>query len=342
VPTPRSSPLHSVPSASGGISRMVCARLQAAGLEPEPLLSAAGLTTTQIEDRLRIDVAAQIRLLNLAADALHDPVLGFHLAREFDPREIGLMHYVIASSSTLAEALIRAGRYCRVVNEGLAIAFKAESATVALACPGVERQLDRHQIEFLAFGLVRACRVQTATRIAPLKVRLMHRRDVTPEEFRQFLGCDVEFGANHDEIILPKATAALPLVNADTHLNKLLTAYAEEALAHRKRHAGHIRSEVERAVAPLLPHGKASSSEVARELGMSPRTLVRLLSADGLTFSSILQQFRLDLAKAYLSHGDLSISQIAWLLGYREVSTFTHAFKRWTGKTPREMRAARC
>jgi len=337
--TPKSSPLQSVPSAAGGISRLVCATLRTAGLEPEPLLSAAGLTIKQIEDRgSRVDVTAQIRLLNLAANALNDPFLGFHLAREFEPRELGLIHYVIASSNTLAEALSRAERYCRVVNEGIAIRFKAESTTIGLHCTGVERQLDRHQTEFLAFGLVRSCRLLTNTRIAPLKLRLIHGRDVTPEEFRSFLGCEIEFGANGDEIILPRATSTLPLINSDPHLNELLTAYAEEALAHQAPHVGHIRSKVERAIAPLLPHGKATAADVARELGIGKRTLGRLLCAEGLTFSEVLQQFRLDLAKTYFSHRDMSISQIAWLLGYGEVSTFTHAFRRWTGTNPREMR----
>jgi AraC-like DNA-binding protein len=60
---------------------------------------------------------------------------------------------------------------------------------------------------------------------------------------------------------------------------------------------------------------------------------------EGVTFSEVLESLRGDLAKQYLSDADLSISRIAWLLGYQEVSAFTHAFKRWTGKTPREARA---
>jgi len=334
--------LHSVPSATGAISRLVCARLRAAGLELEPFLSAAGLNTRQMDDfHCRIDVRAQIKLLNIAADALNDDFLGFHLAREFEPREVGLVYYVIASSSTLAEAMSKAERYCRLVNEGIALRFKVDhSAVIALDSMDFDRQVDRHQMEFWAFGMVRICRLLTGMRIAPLRLRWMHLRDVVPDEVRSFLGCDTEFGANSDEIVLPKATAVLPLVNADTHLNTLLTAYAEDALAHRASHAAHIRSRVERAIAPLLPHGKATVSEVARELGISQRTLARLLSAERLTFSAILQQFRLDLAKAYITHRDLSISQIAWLLGYGEVSAFTNAFRRWTGTTPREMRAA--
>ena len=92
-------------------------------------------------------------------------------------------------------------------------------------------------------------------------------------------------------------------------------------------------------MAPLLPHGKANAVEIARRIGMSRRTLARKLSSEDLTFSEIAEELKSDLAKHYLRGSDLPISQIAWLLGYSEVSAFTHAFKRWTGMTPRQSRA---
>jgi AraC-like DNA-binding protein len=71
---------------------------------------------------------------------------------------------------------------------------------------------------------------------------------------------------------------------------------------------------------------------------MSHRTLARKLSSQGLTFSKISEELKANLAKHYLKNGDPPISQVAWLLGYREISAFTHAFKRWTGLTPRQLR----
>jgi AraC-like DNA-binding protein len=73
---------------------------------------------------------------------------------------------------------------------------------------------------------------------------------------------------------------------------------------------------------------------------MGERTLARKLSDEGLNFTEILQQLRRDLAVRYLDDRKLHISKIAWLLGFHEVSAFTHAFKRWTGKTPKQMRTA--
>ena len=80
--------------------------------------------------------------------------------------------------------------------------------------------------------------------------------------------------------------------------------------------------------------------DVARSLGMNNRTLARKLSDEGLNFTETLQHLRRDLAVRYLDDRKLHISKIAWLLGFHEVSAFTHACKRWTGKTPREMRTA--
>jgi AraC-like DNA-binding protein len=92
-----------------------------------------------------------------------------------------------------------------------------------------------------------------------------------------------------------------------------------------------VRSEVD-------SHGRVVVDDVARSLGISKRTLARKLLDEGLNFTEVLQQLRRDLAHRYLDDPKLHISKIGWLLGFNEVSAFTHTFKRWTGKTPSQMR----
>jgi len=101
-----------------------------------------------------------------------------------------------------------------------------------------------------------------------------------------------------------------------------------------------LHARVENAISSVLPHRRVLVQDIARSLGMSERTLARKLADEGLNFTELLQQLRRDLALRYLSDRKLHVSKIAWLLGFQEVSAFTHAFKRWTGKTPREMRTA--
>src|SRR5262249_21112926 len=132
----------------------------------------------------------------------------------------------------------------------------------------------------------------------------------------------------------------LPLIHADPYLNNLLLKNCEAALADRRGDMSQLRTRVENAISTMLPHGRVLVEDVARGLGMSERTLARKLLDERLNFTEILQQLRRDLAIRYLDDRKLHVSKIAWLLGFHEVSAFTHAFKRWTGKTPREMRTA--
>jgi len=110
----------------------------------------------------------------------------------------------------------------------------------------------------------------------------------------------------------------------------------EENLNARKANTGALRITVENTIAPLLPHGQAHA--IAKKLGMSERTLARRLATEGVTFVEILQQLKANLASRYLEDAAMPISRTAWLLGFRDASSFSHAFRRWTGKSPRELR----
>jgi AraC-like DNA-binding protein len=336
---PVASSTDRLPSSAGRMTRLAYGRAKQAGIALEPLLQKAGLTLRQIEDpRAPISVGAQIRFLNLVADALDDDLLGFHLAQIPDLREIGLLYYVLASSEMLIEALQRAVRYGSMVNEGISqTCIDGKSIGISFRYIGVSRHLDRHQIEFWMTAVVRTCRQLTGLRVLPDGVRLSHRRAPHPE-FAEFFGDNIEFGAAADDITFSGSLRQAPVISADPFLNKLLVSYCEEAICHRSKNRGSFRSSVENAIVPLLPHGKARVEEISRHLGVSRRTFARRLSLEGTTFSALLESLRSDLATRYLDEEELAISQIAWLLGYREVGAFSHAFKRWTGKTPRKAR----
>jgi AraC-like DNA-binding protein len=328
------------PSTAGIMTRQACARVAAAGIDPAPLLAKAGLTVEQIADRnTRFDAQSQITFLELAAEALRDDFLGFHLARDHDLRETGLLYYVLASSDLLDDAVRRAERYSSLNNEGISLTVRDEGATaVTFHYVDIERHSDRHQMEYLLTAVVRICRQLTSRHLVPRYVSVSHRRADGAPELNAFLGCDVAFGGDADEIVSAESFKDIPVVSGDPYLNELLVKYCEDALAQRPATRTTLRKALEDAIAPLLPHGKAHVDDVARQLGMSRRTLARRLKSEGLTFAGVLADLRIELARRQLRAGDLPISEIAWLLGYREVSAFTHACKRWTGKTPRELR----
>jgi len=343
MPSSQPAKFHSIPSATGGIARLACARLREFGKDATVVLTKVRARPEQVyDDAVRLEVPKQIKILELVSEELQDGLLGFHLARSFDLREVGLVYYVIASSEGFADALLNAKRYCTIMNEGVRLQIRQDDRTVSITLEyvDIERQSDRHQIEFWLVTMVRICRQVTDTRLALRLLRIRHRRDETPAEFRSFFGCDIGFGADSDEIIFPASVASLPIVGRDNYLNDLLRQYAEAALADHPKERTALRSAVERVLPQLLPHARASISNVAKRLAMSTRTLSRKLREEGVAFTELLEETRAALAKSYLAERDLPVSEIAWLLGYREVSSFNHAFKRWTGITPRQFRLA--
>ena len=332
-----------LPSAHGGMSRFAYARAKSAGVALDPIIKQAGPTLQQLDDpHATIAVRDQIKFLNLAAEALQDDLLGFHIAQTPDLRAFGLLYYLLASSETLLEGLQRIARYSTIVNEGVAqTCTHGAEFCVSLRYQGVSRHLDRHQIECWTAGLVRMCRELTGLRLVPSRLRLVHQRgEDQGAELSKFFGKAIEFGAPVDDVAFPRSVAEARILSADPYLNKLLLAHCEDALSHRKR-AGTFRASVENAIAPLLPHGKANVEAVAQQLAVSPRTLARRLSEEDTSFSDVLEGLRNDLAARYLGEKEFGIAQIAWLLGYRETSAFSRACKRWTGKAPRDIRVAR-
>ncbi|CCM77157.1 AraC family transcriptional regulator [Rhizobium mesoamericanum] len=328
------------PTAWGLATRLAVRHLQRAGIEAAPLLSQSGLSSAAIAERGRVHVMAQMRFLELVAQASKNAWVGLTLAKECDLREMGMLYYVAASSHDLGDALRRLERYVRLGNEALVLRLKERPAgAVEVSYTGVQRHRDRHQMELLVFALLRLCRNLVGRDLSPHKARFIHHRTGDLSHIRRLFGCEVEFGAETDEIIFNAGTLELPVVGDDPFLNDLILKVCEEAIAARLGNASRFRTIVENNIAPLLPHAEATTKTVAKRLGLSERTFARKLAAEGLSFGEILDQMRRDLAMRYLEE-ELQASQIAWLLGFHHPSSFSHACRRWTGKSPLEFRRA--
>jgi AraC-like DNA-binding protein len=326
------------PHAMGVMTRLAYAHAKAKGIAVGPMLKRAGLSRRQIDDtRARLPVRGQVQFLNLVAEASDDELLGFHLAQHFELRDGGLFYYVLASSHSLFEVCERGARYSALINEGV-VQNLVDGREIGLCMQyaGVSRHHDRHQVEYWITALLRILRKLTGVRLVPQRIRLMHQRSRGAAEMARFFGCDIEFGASVDEILFARKVRDVRVVNADPYLNRILIAFCEQAMAQRLTSRGSFSTSVENAIAAALPHGKARASVVAKGLGLSQRTLARRLATEETSFSGLLTGLRRDLAGRYLKEEGLPIGQIAWLLGYQDVGAFSHAFKRWTGKAPRD------
>jgi AraC-like DNA-binding protein len=175
-------------------------------------------------------------------------------------------------------------------------------------------------------------------------VVFVHARNTNLREFERFYLCPVEFlcagsdAVSFDLLEFSTDTLAIPLVTADPKLLAALQPFCDEAAKERNTGAGTLRSAVEKEVERLLPHGKANVQSVAKKLALSVRSLSRRLAKEGTTYAGIVDELRRSLALQYLKEPGMSLSQIAWLLGYEGSTSFNHAFRRWTGQPPTDAR----
>jgi AraC-like DNA-binding protein len=328
-------------AADGVATRLAVRQLKAARIDPGPLLAKAGISRLKFaEEPKRVAAESQLRFLELAAEALDNAVLGFQLAQQGDLRETGILFYVMAASHNLGEAVRNLVRYLTVVNESLHVVVSENAASTILTVHyWVPRHIDRHFAEFGVAIVLRGFRQITGKHLCPALVTFAHGRNANVAEIDRFFGCPVKFSAAADTMVFPTALLSTPIVTSDNYLLSILKDHCESMLAERGKVSSALRALVENEVVQLLPHGKAQVETVASNLGMSKRTLARRLSEEGASYSAVLDELRRDLSVQYLKDHSMSLNHISWLLGYSEVTSFNHALKRWTGDSPKNMRA---
>jgi AraC-like DNA-binding protein len=328
-----------VPTSIGLAVHLAVAHLERRGMDPAPVLALSGLSQAGLANHKRIKVRAAIDFLERVSRAVADEWLGLTLAADFDLREMGMLYYVAASSQRFGDALKRLDRYERVANEALDLRIgKGTDGRVELSYVGVPRHLDRHLMESLAAALLRLCRHLLGRKIVPLSASFVHHRSDS-RKIQQFLGCDVSFGADVDELRFDASVLDMPLIGYDPYLSDLMVKSCEEAIAVRASSTSPFRTEVENTIMRLLPHAEAQAKTVAQRMNLSERTFARRLATEGLSFGEILDQMRRELAIRYLQE-NLRPSDITWRLGFHQPSAFSHACHRWTGKSPSELRRA--
>ena len=328
---------HPSPKHDAVWARQLAAELKLKGHPARRLLAQAGLDERSLNAKsARIPFDKYAAFFELAAEATGDDCLGLHFGQTRDARDAGLIGYVGISSPTVADAINNISRYRRVFSDAIEIETGGLEENGRLSW-GFRASASRRMVqasEFSAVNLLHAFRQMTGRKLTPDMVSLAHPRNHRIKEFERFFGCPVTFGRHANGITFKPADLQLPLIAADDRLLTILRTNCEDVLSRRAKPTPTLVETVERLIAERLTKGSAKLESVATELGMSPRTLSRRLAEQGTTFHTAVDGLRRELALKFLTDSNLVLTEIAFLMGYTEISTFSHAFKRWTGKSP--------
>lgn len=284
-----------------------------------------------------VDEGAYYALLERIAD--DDPDFPFRYGRALRPDDLGALGLALKTAATIESALERLLRYVLVLSDTLEYEFvdSADGRAFALVGRPHHRRGAAIANECALSAVVSMLRNIIGDPIAPSLVELQHAGPDDDRHHREYFGCRVSFDAPTNSIHLPHALLARRTLLADDGLSSYLLARLDDLAARKATRS--IVDDVRAAITDALPDGQPSKSRVARRLGLSERTLHRHLTDQGETFQAIATRARREAAESLLATSRHSIVDIAFLTGFSDQTSFTRAFKRWTGTTPAAFRS---
>ena len=268
----------------------------------------------------------------LAAD-LDDPFFGLSAAASLVRGGFGIVEFLLETAGTIQDALAQFARYDRLASNLLQHRIERGPGRVLFKqwVPGDVAGLGRHGNEFALAVLVQGGRNLLSSPVAPRRVWLAHPAPADRGRILEFFGVeDITFGAGWNGMVLDAELAARRLPKADEALNSALSAQ----LAHAASESGDFVELVCQRTEQTLASGPPTIERVAKLLHMSDRTLQRRLRQEGSSFREMVARVRRQRGEALLRNEDLSLGEVAFLLGYTDLSAFVRAFKQWTGLTP--------
>lgn len=341
MPTPPSPPTDVRSQLVGPL----LAYLRATGHDPAPLVERFRLPANATSlPEVSLPLATLHAFLDAAEALSGDAFLGLHVAQRVPRGTYGLVEYIARASPTVRDTFRALARYLALLEPAWQASFHGAddgSGTFAYGIPGEPLAYGRHASEYGLALFVHVGRQLTERPWNPSAVVFAHPAPADLRPLVEHFGVTPEFGGGRNALTLDGATLALPVVGADPVLLAVLERAAGAPPAASAPAGPPVPDFVQRvreAIRAFLQEGAPQLGDVAKGLHVSLRTLQRRLTEHGTSFQDEVDTVRRELAFEYLKDAHLGVSQVAFLLGYSELSTFDRAFKRWTGMTPRVWR----
>ena len=305
------------------------------GIDPQRFAQQIGIDSTTVpETRTRLPAQLVDAAFAKAASLIPDPAFALRAGECWHPSNLGTIGYAWMSSSSLRTALKRLERFSRILGQrascrcedgpdGLRFVFDHGRGDAAIG-PVVA--------DFALSLIVDMCRSNFGPSLAFESVSLRRPLPEDLKPYQDFFGCPVEFGAAADSFLLARHVADKLLPTSNHELATTFDAILSKQLVELG--SGDLLTRCKAWLLQELTSGEPSEIDLARAMGLSSRTLQRKLAERDMTYRSVLEAVRYDLAMRYLDDPTKTVTDITFLLGFSEQSAFTRAFKRWSGKAP--------
>jgi AraC-like DNA-binding protein len=316
--------------------------LKAHGVPLASVARASGVQPGAIRDLdAMLPVKGVAALFELASQKCGDKAFGLHFGEVSEIRDGSLLYYVTAHAATLRDSLLAWVRYSRLVVTGYRLRFEEHSGQGRWLWELPDALGPRAQfVDFLVAAQIRRIGALLGHDFVPVRVALCHAALVAKSEYHRALGRRVAFDCERAELTIDRKSLAQPLPESDPNLAAILETMSKSVLERLQRQQDVVWRTSE-ALVGLLRKGKPELIEVSRVLDVPPRSLQRQLKQAGTTFQALVDETRKRTAEHLLHDTKSPMTEIAYMLGYSELSAFSRAFKGWFGSSPRALRRHR-
>jgi len=319
------------------------------GADRKALMTGAGLAEADLAQQdNRVPLPRYVALIRAAMALLNEPAIALQFGEAVRMQDISIVGLICEAAETTAEVGIQLNRYARlVVDESPGRPGQMVRSTPDKDGIWMEAVQGFFQDPLITEAEFARLVWNTRTMFAndplfqsmrfPKAVHFRHEGPNYCAEYDRIFGIPVVFGSDRDGILLDARFPLLKQPPTNRYVFGVLSERAE-ALLKELETSKTVRARVESQLMPILHTGAATMDKVAGKLGLSRRTLLRKLSAEGTTFEKVLDELRHRLAVDFLESRKVSVNEAAYLVGFSDPAAFSRAFKRWTGSSPRTYR----
>lgn len=309
------------------------------GIDANDVIAGLGIDPTNISNpEYRVPADVYLELMHNCEALTGDEAFGLYCAEALQPQVLHGLGLGWLASDTVYDGLRRLARFARLVASISDLHLEEQDDLVHLHLRRTV-ELDNFAYPGRDYGIgmvARMCRLNLGQYLTPVSIEMERPTPQNPALWESMLGTRVKFEKDRTCMTWSRSDIEHEVVTGDPALARVNDEQAE-ALIQSYTNNSLARQVVDKII-QRLPDGPPGQDIIASDLAVSNRTLQRKLKDEGVNFSELLQDCRMQLAKKYLRQGHKSVVETAYTLGFAEPSAFSRAFKRWTGRTPAEYR----
>lgn len=307
------------------------------GADLGSLFREAGLDAAILQKQdARISTHEFTRLMQIVMRRTEDEFIGLGRGTKSKPGTFSMMAHAVINCPNLGKAMERSAQFYRIVDLPIELRLE-EGATESRLILITEAPERDNILEAMIFISVRFWSWLTGRSLDPISLQLDFPEPPQAEEFRKIFKGPVTYNNARNAIVFPTSWLSLPLVQNPLSLSKFLKDSLAHIIVGNQQPIG-LTEQIKAIISKGYGNHFPDFSQVCDSLSMTPQTLRRRLKEENTSYQAIKDGIRQDAARYYLAKDELSIDEIALMMGFSEASSFHRAFKKWTGQTPAHYR----